>query len=281
MTRPEGGKPRGPLAHDGRHRREALRVVDGRRLAVQAGGGRERRLEARLAGLALERLEQAHLLAADVGAGADEGVQIEVDARTEDVAAEQAGRVGLLHGGLETRYRLAEKFPADVVVADARPHGVAADCHALDDRVRVVAQDVAVVTGARLALVGIADDVLLARRITRHEAPLESRRKTGAAAAAQAGCLHRLDDGQARRPLAQDLLPGLVAADAAIDLERPRALVLERFEHDEILFVSHACLTSGGRESRRSLPASDSRSTGDRPSSSARRCRQRDTRARP
>ena len=53
--------------------------------------GRERRLEARLAGLALERLEQRGLLAADVGAGADEGVQVEVDAASRGCSC-RAGR---------------------------------------------------------------------------------------------------------------------------------------------------------------------------------------------
>ena len=94
----------------------------------------------------------------------------------------------------EARHGLGEELAADVVVADGRAHRVAADRHALDQRVRVVAQDVAVVAGAGLALVGIADDVFLARRVARHEAPLHAGRKARAAAAAQAGGLHLLDD---------------------------------------------------------------------------------------
>ena len=109
-----------PLAQDGRHRGEAQRVVDGGGRAVQAEVGRERRLEARLAGLALERLEQRRLLAADVGAGADEGVQVEVDAGAADVLAEQAGRVGFGERRLEARHRFAEELAADVVVGDRR-----------------------------------------------------------------------------------------------------------------------------------------------------------------
>jgi hypothetical protein len=56
------------VAHDPGHRSEGLGVVDRGRLAVQAEAGRERRLEARLALLALERLEQRGFFAADVGA---------------------------------------------------------------------------------------------------------------------------------------------------------------------------------------------------------------------
>ena len=53
-----------------RRGRDRLDVVDGRRRGVEAGDRRERRLRARLAAPALERLEQRRLLAADVGAGA-------------------------------------------------------------------------------------------------------------------------------------------------------------------------------------------------------------------
>ena len=210
---PEAGEPLRALAQDRRHRGEALRVVDRGGLAVQAEVRRERRLEARLALLALERLEQRGFLAADVGAGADERVEVEVDAGAQHVPAEQARRVGLLERRLEARHGLGHELAADVVVADRGAHRVAADGHALDQRVRVVAQDVAVVAGAGLALVGVADDVLLHRRVARHERPLEARREAGAAAAAQARGLDHLDDLLARRLLGEDLLPGLVAAD--------------------------------------------------------------------
>ena len=53
-----------------RHDRDGLDVVDRGRAAVEAGAGRERRLQARLALLALEAFQQRRLFAADVGAGA-------------------------------------------------------------------------------------------------------------------------------------------------------------------------------------------------------------------
>ena len=92
-----------------------------------------------------------------------------------------------------------EELAANVVVADGRAHGVAADRHALDERVRVVAQDVAIVAGAGLALVRVAHQVLLHRRVARHEAPLHAGGEARAAAAAQAGSLHGIDDLLARR----------------------------------------------------------------------------------
>ena len=79
-----------------------------------------------------------------------------------------------------------------------------------DQRVRVVAQDFAVVAGARLALVRIADQVFLARRVAGHEAPLKTSRETGAATTTQAGCLDDVDNLVGRQ-LAEDFLPGNIA----------------------------------------------------------------------
>ena len=70
-----------------RHRHQRLDVVDQRRPVVEALDRRERRLQARVAALALERVEQPRLLAADVGAGA--AVEHEVE---RGVAAEDAAR---------------------------------------------------------------------------------------------------------------------------------------------------------------------------------------------
>ena len=66
-------------------------VVDGGRRAVEAGVGGERRLQARLALLALEAFQQRGLLAADVGAGAVVHDKVEVPA-VDVVLADQLGR---------------------------------------------------------------------------------------------------------------------------------------------------------------------------------------------
>src|ERR1039458_3808806 len=99
---------------------------------------------------------------------------------------------------------------------------------------RVVAQDVAVVAGARLALIGIANPVLLQLPLPRQEAPFPTDRKGRATSATQSGVLDLLDDFLARGHFGQDLLPGLIAADAPIGLERPGPLVLQRFEAGQI-----------------------------------------------
>src|SRR6185437_10671611 len=178
-------EPLRALAHDGRYRREALRVVYGRRSAVQAEVGRKRRFEPRLAGLALEGIQQRRLLAADVGAGAHERVDVEIHSGAEDVLAEQPRVVGFLQRRLEPRHRPAEEFATDVVVGDRAVGPVSADGQALDQGVRIEAQDVAIMTGARLALVRIANQILLHRGVARHEAPLRAGWEGSAAAPAQ------------------------------------------------------------------------------------------------
>ena len=207
-------------------------------------------------------------------------VQVEVHARPQDILAEQARRVRLRESRLEARNGLAQEFAADVVVAHRGGHRVAADGHALDHRVRVVAQDIAIMAGARLGLVRIAHGVFLHRRGARHEAPLHAGGERGAAAAAQTRRLHLVDDLLARRAFAQDFLPRLIAAELAITLQRPRLLVLERLEQHQILFVSHQCpppeparLMSVRPGFCRWSRTSGSRETRDRPSSSERRCR--------
>ena len=279
-------EPFRPLTQDRGDRRVALCVVDGRRLTVETEGSRERRLEARLALLALERLEQRGLFTADVGAGAHERVEVEVDAAALYVLAEQPRLVGLLHGGLEARNGFAEELATDVVVADGRAHGVGTERHPLDQRVRIETQDVAVVAGTGLAFVGVADGVLLHRRIARHERPLGAGREACAPATAQSARLDAIDDLFARELAGKHLAPGGIAADLEVGLERPRAFdaACERLHHHEghaitpsIECVHDLMLTLIRRGSDPPWRASDARGSGGRPSSSVRRCRPRGT----
>ena len=92
---PDRRVPLGAAVHDVRHVHQRLDVVDQRRPAVEALDRRERRLQARVAPLALERVEQCRLLAADVGAGAAVHDQLDPVPGAEDVLAEVAAVVGL------------------------------------------------------------------------------------------------------------------------------------------------------------------------------------------
>jgi len=85
-------------------------------------------------------------------------------------------------------------FAMNVVVAHRYAHGIRGNNHALDDNVGIELQDVAVFAGSRLSLIRVAHQILLARKLAWHEAPLEPRRKTCTATPPQGrlfdGCNH-------------------------------------------------------------------------------------------
>ena len=89
-----------------------------------------------------------------------------------------------------------------------------AEDHALDQQVRRVRHDVAVLDRARLALVGVADDVLRVARRVAHELPLHAGGKAGAAQAPQAA---RLEGGDER----VGVTAGGQLADGAVPLAGP------------------------------------------------------------
>ena len=94
-------EPLGPVVDHGRHVGERLDVVDHGGLAPQAAFGGIRRADARLAALALDRMDQGRLLAADERPGAEADFQIEIETRAQDVLAQQAPLVTLLDRPLD------------------------------------------------------------------------------------------------------------------------------------------------------------------------------------
>ena len=96
-----------------------------------------------------------------------------------------------------------------------------ADDHALDQRVRVAFEHRAVHERARVAFVGVAQDVLGLVVLLLREAPLHPRGEAGAAAAAQAAGEDLVDDLLGRRRgehLGERLVA--LAGDVLLDLER-------------------------------------------------------------
>ncbi len=84
-------------------------------------------------------------------------------------------------------------FGADVDVAHRRAGRDGGDRHALDEEERVALHQHAVGEGAAVALVGVADDIFLIRLRPGDRAPLDPRRKAGAASSAQARRQNFLD----------------------------------------------------------------------------------------
>ena len=76
-------------------------------------------------------------------------------------------------------------------------------------------------TGARLTLVGITDQVFLPRRSTRHEAPLQSGWEACTASTAQPGRFYFFNDFVRRHLAGQNLAPSLIAPRFFIGLQGP------------------------------------------------------------
>ena len=182
------------VAQDLRGGAEGLDVVDGGGQPVQARRRREGRFEARVGAQALQRVHERGFLAADVRPGAPVHVQLEVEAAAQDVLPQQSGRAGLVNGGPDALGGVHVLTP-DVDVPHRGAHGVRGDDHALDQLVRVLGEQVAVLEGAGLGFVRVADDVVRFAVLQGHERPLQARREARAAAPAQAGFLHLVDHG--------------------------------------------------------------------------------------
>ena len=85
--------------------------------------------------------------------------QVEVEAAAENVLAEVALGLGVVDGCLQLAIGFMVLAPQEDV-ALGRADGVGTDDHAFHQQVRVVFQQIAVLEGARLHLVAIANEVL-------------------------------------------------------------------------------------------------------------------------
>ena len=99
--------------------------------------------------------------------------QVKTKARAEDIVTEQTCLTRLRQSLLENFVGF-KNFTVNVVVATRNAHGVGGNGHAFDQRVRIVANDVAVFKRARLAFIGITHQIFLPWVLTRHEAPLQT-----------------------------------------------------------------------------------------------------------
>ena len=232
----DGGEPCRAAPQDVRRDRDRLDIVDGGRAAIEPDIGRERRLQPRLALLAFEAFQQRGLFAADIGAGAVGDVEVERPA-VDIVLADQLRLIGLIDRGLQM-LALADELAAHIDVADMRAHREAREQAALDQQMRIVPHDLAVLAGAGLGLVGIDHEIArpAVGRFLRHERPFQAGRKARPAAAAQAGGLHLVDDPVAA--LVDDRLGAVPGAAAARTLEAPVVEAVEVLE-DAVLVIEH------------------------------------------
>src|SRR5690606_22160786 len=143
-------EPRRTAAQDGGHDSDRFNVVDRRRRPVEAHVGRERRLEPRHPLLAFQAFEQSRLLAADVRAGAVVDDDVEIPA-VDVVLADETRLVSLVDSRLQP-LPLPDELTPHVDEARVGAHREARHEAALDEHVRLVAENFAILAGARLRL---------------------------------------------------------------------------------------------------------------------------------
>ncbi len=144
-----------------------------------------------MAPLTFQRTQQARLLPADVGARPAMYGQLQVVAASQDVLAQVAPLVSL-GGGPFQPFRARDVFAPDVDKSVFHLAGVAGDNYPFDQAMRIVLDERPILEGARLALVGVADQVA-GVNARWQKAPFDPGRKTGSAPTPQAGTLYQVN----------------------------------------------------------------------------------------
>ena len=135
-------------------------------------------------------------------------VNLQVVAGAEDVLAEKVLRARLVEGFVQ-ELRALRHLAADVEVGELHVVRPAGENHALDELVRVLVDDLAVLERAWLGLVGVTNEVDGLAGLAVHERPLDARAEARATATAQTGGLHVLAHLLLRRKLfAVGQIPG-------------------------------------------------------------------------
>ncbi len=205
------------LAQDRRHVGEGLDVVDQGRAVEQARDGRVRRPRPRIAALALDRGDERRLLAAHERPGTEADLHVEGERRVGDAGTEPAGPLGLPDRGPQAGDgERVLRAAVDVALGGVDREG--GDRHALEDAVGVALEDAAVHERPGVALVGIADDVLLRALRLGDGGPLEGGRVARPAATAETAAGDLLADLGGGH-LGQHPLERLVAAPLDVVVE--------------------------------------------------------------
>ena len=140
----------------------------------------------------------------------------------------------MLFGLFDRRLQPADRqrvLGANVNEALARPHSVGRNGHAFQHAVRIALQHAAVHERAGIALVRVADDVLLLARRLGDRAPFEAGGVSCPAAAAQSALENRIQD-VFRRHLPQNVVQGLVTLRRDVSFDALRVHDAAVGQHD-------------------------------------------------
>src|SRR5882672_8596084 len=198
-------------------------------------------LEPRHALFALKAFQQRGLLAADVGAGPMVDEEVEVEA-VDVVLADQFGFVSLIDRRLQP-LTFTDELAAHIDVTGVSAHCEAGDQAALDEKMRIVPHNVAILAGPGLGLIGVDHKIMgPVASLLGHERPLEPGWEPSAAATAQARVLDLADDGVAA--FLQDRLGAVPGAARTGAGQAPVAAAVE-IAKDAILVIEHRLRLTG------------------------------------
>jgi hypothetical protein len=254
--RPHLGEPGGAVLQDHGDAGQRFHVVDDRGALPEAGDGGKGRPRAGHSPFAFDRSDQCGLLAANERAGPFLDLDLEIEARAEDVVAQQAAFFRLPQRDSQP-LQGQRVFRAAIDVTLAGADGVSGDGHAFQQRVGVALQERAIHEGPGIALVGIADQILLVAGRLPAELPLAPGGKAGAAPASQTRLFDLVDDPlrthrQRRRQALVAVLGEVVidlgGVDEAAIPQRPADLRLEdrRFQKRWNSIYGRVAVSSGG-----------------------------------
>ena len=119
--------------------------------------------------------------------------QVKVESCAKNVPSQVAARIGLRNRGIYDVQHIAV-FAANIDEALVRVDGTSRDGNAFDELVRVHLHERAVLAGGWFRLIRIADHVLGFRRIFGHKGPLHAGGEARAAASAETGPFHLVND---------------------------------------------------------------------------------------
>ena len=159
------------------------------------------------------------------------------------VLADKLGRVSLIHRLLQ-RDALGDELAANIDIGRMRAHREGREHRALDQQVRIMAQDLAILAGTRLGFIGVDDEVMRAPVVhLRHEGPLHAGGEARTAAPTQAGGFHLVDD-----PVTAHLEQVLGAVPiAALECAfQARILPAVEVREDAVAIVKHAAKSGSG-----------------------------------
>ena len=176
-------------------------------------------------------------------------VKVKIPAGFGGILAQKARVITFVNRGLQ-RLTLTDIFAADVDVAGIGPHRERRDQRAFDQRVGIMAHDLAVFAGARFGFVGVDHEIRRPPiRLLGHERPFQTGRKARPATTAQARCLDDLNDLVAAQldeiaravPMPALFGPGQRAVMHPVKVGKDAVLILE---HDAPLPNPGACARS-------------------------------------